>query len=425
MNILVIGGGGREHTLCWKLAQSPQVEKIYCAPGNAGTAGVAENLPVKADDLDGLLAAAKEKSVDLTVVGPEAPLVAGIVDLFQSAGLAVFGPVAAAAHLEGSKAFAKEIMAKSGVPTGQAEIFSDYQQALANLRQRGGPIVIKADGLAAGKGVYVCKTLEEAEQALKLMMVDGIYGDAGKTVLLEEMLEGEECSILALVDGKDYLLLPSSQDHKRIGEGDTGPNTGGMGAYSPAPVVTPEMEEKIAREILAPTVRTLAESGSPYKGILYLGLMVTAQGPKVVEYNVRLGDPETQAVLPRVASDLVPLFLACCAGKLAGMKIEVKNESAVCIVAAAEGYPGSYQKGQVISGLEGIKEEANTVVFHAGTAQRGGELVTAGGRVLGLTALGAGIKETQKMAYEALQQVNFDGMYYRKDIGYRAIDRQL
>ncbi|MGI6494775.1 MAG: phosphoribosylamine--glycine ligase [Kiritimatiellia bacterium] len=423
MKILVIGSGGREHAIAWRLAQDDPASEIFCAPGNAGTAALGTNLPIAATDLDGLAGWAREHRPGLTVVGPEAPLCAGLADRFSALGLAAFGPCRAAARLEGSKSFCKDVLCAAGVPTARAEAFTSLDAALAGLDRFSLPVVVKADGLAAGKGVIPCFRREEAETALRDILDGHAFGAAGATVLVEEFLEGEEASILALVDGKDFVLLPSSQDHKRVFDGDEGPNTGGMGAYSPAPVVTPELEERVRREILAPTLAELARRGIPYKGVLYAGLMITADGPKVLEYNCRFGDPETEAVLPRLAVPLLPLLKACCDGTLLQAPFAIRPEPCVTVVMASEGYPGPYPAGLPISGLADAEEEPGVIVFHAGTALEDGRVVTAGGRVLGVTALAPGLQEAVAKAYRACAKIHFDGAHRRSDIARRALAR--
>ena len=423
MKILVIGSGGREHALCWKIKQSPKVEQVYCAPGNAGTAEVAENIGIAATDIVKLAEFVEKNGIDLTVVGPEAPLVAGIVDEFNKKNLRIFGPSRAAAFLEGSKIFSKELMQKYGIPTANFKVFGDSGEAIAYIEEVGAPLVIKADGLAAGKGVVVAKTSEQAIAAVKNMLDDRIFGMAGDEIIIEDCLEGEEASIIAFCDGKTILPLASSQDHKRIFDDDQGPNTGGMGAYSPAPVVSGELFDEVYETILVPTVNGLAKEGVPYKGFLYCGVMVTDDGPMVLEYNVRLGDPETQAILPRMKTDIIDLFDAVIDGKLAGKKIEWDPRPCVCVVVAAKGYPDKYEKGKEIKGLDDVAALKDAVVFHAGTARQGEKIVTAGGRVLGVTALGEGVEGAIKNAYAAAKLIHFDGMQYRKDIGKRALRR--
>ncbi len=423
MKVLVIGSGGREHSLVWKVSKSPKVDKIYCAPGNTGIAELAELVDINAENVPGLKAFAKDAKIDLTVVGPEAPLVSGIVDEFESIGLKIFGPSRAAATLEGSKVFSKEFMKKYGIPTAKAQIFDDEKKALQYIRERNSALVVKANGLAAGKGVIVCNDQEEAQKAVHKIMVEKAFGESGRRVVVEECLYGEEASILAFTDGERVVPMASSQDHKRVFEGDKGPNTGGMGAYSPAPVVTDELFEKIDKEILKPTIAGMKKDGCPYKGVLYVGIMVTADGPKVLEYNARFGDPETQAILPRMKSDLPEIMMAVIEARLDKVKIEWDERAAVCIVMASGGYPGSYEKGKEIKGLDKASKLSDTIVFHAGTKKKDGKIVTSGGRVLGVTALGASIKGAIDNAYKAVKLIDFEGAHYRKDIGQKALKR--
>ena len=423
MRVLVIGAGGREHALVWKLAQDSCRPQLFCAPGNAGTAALAANLPIPAEDVPGLLAWAVQNRPDLTVVGPEVPLCAGVADAFTAAGLRVFGPCQAAARLEGSKQFSKEVMRAAGVPTARAETFSDASAAIRALEQFQTPVVIKADGLAAGKGVVIAATSAEAAQAIRSMLVEGVFGAAGGTVLIEEFLEGEEASILALVDGEHVALLPSSQDHKRVFDADQGPNTGGMGAYSPAPVVTPEILPVIRERIILPVLHELQRRGIVYKGVLYVGLMIGPQGPQVVEFNCRLGDPETEAVLPRLAGDLIPLLQACIDGTLDESMVHVRPEACATVVMAAGGYPGKYTKGAPISGLEEAAKQQDIFVFHAGTALRNGTVTTSGGRVLAITALGKDLQAAVTRAYAGVAAIHFEGAHFRKDIARRAFGR--
>ncbi|NLW07802.1 MAG: phosphoribosylamine--glycine ligase [Clostridia bacterium] len=418
MRILVVGSGGREHALTWKLAQNPQVNKIYCAPGNPGIAELASCVPLKVDDIAGLVNFARQEKIDLTVVGPEAPLVAGIVDAFEAAGMAIFGPSRAAAQLEGSKAFAKEMMVQAGIPTARHATFTDAGATFAYLESLSGPVVVKADGLAAGKGVVVAPDITTAREAVKEMFA-GKFGAAGQRVVIEEYLEGEEVSILALCDGETVVPLMPSQDHKRVGEGDTGPNTGGMGAYAPVPFYTPAIAREVETAILQPTVRAMAAAGHPYRGVLYAGLMLTAQGPKVLEYNCRFGDPETQPMMLLLRSDLVELMLATLQGRLGEVKIEWHPGAAVGVVLAADGYPGPYCKGEVITGLD--KVPVGVEVFQAGTAREQGQLVTAGGRVLCATARGESLKQALQQAYAGAEVIHFAGKHYRRDIGWRAL----
>ncbi|MCG3197753.1 MAG: phosphoribosylamine--glycine ligase [Candidatus Omnitrophica bacterium] len=425
MKVLVIGSGGREHALAWKLAQSPKVTRLYIAPGNPGTAQVGANVPILSEDLDGLLGFAEEERIDLTVVGPEAPLVAGIVDRFREGGRLVFGPTEAAARLEGSKHFAKEFMRANGIPTARSETFDALEPALAYVRKEGAPIVVKADGLAAGKGVTVALDVATAARALSECFESRAFGEAGGRVVIEEYLEGEEVSVLAICDGTSFLTLPSSQDHKRLLDNDQGPNTGGMGAYSPAPALTEELRARVEREVLQPTMAGMARAGTPYVGVLYAGMMLTSGGPKVLEFNCRMGDPETQAVLPMVENDLFELFHAAASGGLQAFgPIRAARGAAVCVVLASEGYPGSYPKGRLIEGLESLRRDPEVVVFHAGTRfDESGRVVTAGGRVLGVTARGDSVRAAIERAYRAVEQVRFEGMSFRRDIGRRAIAR--
>ncbi len=425
MKILVVGGGGREHAIVWRLAQDSSRPTLFCAPGNAGTAALAQNLPISAEDLPALLAWAKENRPDLTVVGPEGPLCLGITDTFNAAGLRVFGPCQSAARMEGSKLFSKEVMNAAGVPTARSQSFDDAAAAVAALDRFSLPVVIKADGLAAGKGVIIAQTRDEAVAAVRSMLVDAVFGRAGAQVLIEEFLEGEEASILALVDGEHAVILPSSQDHKRIFDGDQGPNTGGMGAYSPAPVVTPALLPEIMNTVILPVVRELKRRGIIYKGVLYAGLMIGPQGIKVLEFNARFGDPETEAVLPRIGGDLLPALQACIDGTLNDALIQVRPEVAATVILAAGGYPGSYKKGTPITGLEEAAKVPDSIVFHAGTALKDGAAVTSGGRVLAVTALGKDLKTAVGRAYEAVRHIRFDGAQYRTDIAHRAFSREV
>ncbi len=426
MKVLIIGGGGREHALAWKAAQSAQVEKVFVAPGNAGTAQEPklENTTVDVENIPALLMFAKNNDIGLTIVGPEAPLVTGMVNAFQEAGLRCFGPTEGAAQLEGSKAFTKDFLARHHIPTGYYQNFTDINDALAYVRQQGAPIVIKADGLAAGKGVIVAMTLQEAEDAVNDMLAGNAFGEAGHRVVIEEFLEGEEASFICMVDGKNILPMATSQDHKRVGEGDSGPNTGGMGAYSPAPVVTPEIHERIMKEVIEPTVVGMAAEGNPYTGFLYAGLMIDTEGtPKVIEYNCRFGDPETQPIMMRLKSDIVELCELALDGKLDQAAIEWDSRAALGVVIAAGGYPANYEKGEIISGLEGTTTE-NGKIFHAGTAEKEGHVVSAGGRVLCAVGLGDSVSEAQQKAYELTKKVSWKDSFYRNDIGYRAIARE-
>lgn len=422
MKILLIGGGGREHALAWKLAQSPRVEKIYCVPGNPGIATVAECVAIDITDNEALGKFALEHSIGLTVVGPELPLTNGLADHFAALNLKVFGPSQKAAQLEGSKAFAKEIMHKYHIPTAASAAFTELDSALAYIKEQGAPIVVKADGLAAGKGVVVAMTVAEAVDAVTMMMRDKAFGSAGNLVVIEEYLEGEEASLLAFTDGITVVPMVAAQDHKRIFDNDQGPNTGGMGTYAPAPVVTPAVWEQVRREVLQPVVDAMRQEGIIYKGCLYAGLMITAQGPKVIEFNARFGDPETQVVLPLLVSDLVDIMEACADGRLADITIEWDDKAAVCVVLAAGGYPGSYNKGDTITGLDQA-ESQGAMVFHAGTGSKNGQVVTQGGRVLGVTAVANNLREAVDKVYQAVPAIHFDGMQYRKDIAHRAFNR--
>ena len=419
MNILVIGSGGREHALYWKLSESPQTEQIYAIPGNPGMGASAE---IALDDHAAILRFVKEHEIGLVVVGPEVPLMNGLVDELEAAGIRAFGPRANAAEIEGSKSFAKDLMKKYGIPTARYEVFTAAEPARAYIRQEGAPIVVKADGLAAGKGVIVAMTEQEALDAVDAIMEDHSFGDAGARVVIEEFMEGEEASLLAFTDGTTIRPMISAQDHKRAYDGDRGPNTGGMGTYAPAPVMTPEMTERAVEEILKPTIAAMAKEGRVYRGCLYLGLMVTADGPKVVEFNARFGDPETQVVLPLLDSDLVAIMCACADGTLADVPIRWKDGAAVCVVLASGGYPGHYEKGQEIHGLADA-EAMGALVFHAGTAMKDGKLVTNGGRVLGVVGRGADISSAVDAAYAAAAKISFKDAYYRKDIAHRALER--
>ena len=419
MNILVIGSGGREHALYWKLSESPQTEQIYAIPGNPGMGASAA---IALDDHAAILRFVKEHEIGLVVVGPEVPLMNGLVDELEAAGIRAFGPRANAAEIEGSKSFAKDLMKKYGIPTARYEVFTAAEPARAYIRQEGAPIVVKADGLAAGKGVIVAMTEQEALDAVDAIMEDHSFGDAGARVVIEEFMEGEEASLLAFTDGRTIRPMISAQDHKRAYDGDRGPNTGGMGTYAPAPVMTPEMTERAVEEILKPTIAAMAKEGRVYRGCLYLGLMVTADGPKVVEFNARFGDPETQVVLPLLDSDLVAIMCACADGTLADVPIRWKEGAAVCVVLASGGYPGHYDKGQEIHGLADA-EAMGALVFHAGTAMKDGKLVTNGGRVLGVVGRGADISSAVDAAYAAATKISFKDAYYRKDIAHRALER--
>ncbi|MFC3023870.1 phosphoribosylamine--glycine ligase [Vibrio zhugei] len=426
MNVLIIGSGGREHALGWKVAQNPAVDTVYIAPGNAGTAlePKLHNVNIAVDDIDGLVAFAKQHPLAMTIVGPEAPLVLGVVDAFRAADLPIFGPTQAAAQLEGSKAFTKDFLERHHIPTAAYANFTEIEPALAYVREQGAPIVIKADGLAAGKGVIVAMTLSEAEEAIKDMLAGNAFGEAGSRVVIEEFLQGEEASFIVMVDGQHVLPMATSQDHKRVGDNDTGLNTGGMGAYSPAPVVTDEIYARIMKEVIYPTVEGMAAEGAPYTGFLYAGLMIDASGtPKVIEYNCRFGDPETQPIMMRLQSDLLELCQAALDGKLDQVESQWDERAAVGIVLAAGGYPGSYQKGDVITLPDNDAQEQK--IFHAGTSTNNdGQVVTNGGRVLCATALGNSVQDAQQRAYTLAKQVSWDGMFYRTDIGFRAIARE-
>lgn len=431
MKILVVGSGGREHALAWRLSKDAEGHDLYCAPGNAGTAAIAKNVPIKAEDVEGIVYWAVENKPDLVVVGPEAPLVLGLVDALEAEGIKAFGPVAAGARMEGSKRFAKEVMFAAGVPTGRAEVFKDPVKAKAALAAYGLPVVIKADGLAAGKGVVVAETAEQAEAAIDDMLVANKFGSAGAEVLIEEFLDGEECSILAMVDGERAVLLPSSQDHKRVFDGDKGPNTGGMGAYSPAPVVTDEMLPEIRDRIILPVIRELKSRGIVYRGILYAGLMVTPEGGRiaksgsrvnVVEFNARFGDPETEVVLPRLGGSFAKALLNAASGNLSEDDIVVRPEMAATVIVASGGYPGAYEKNKVITGLDAAAAKG-AVVFHCGTKADGENLVTSGGRVLSVTGLGATLREAVDIAYGGVREISFERAFHRSDIAHRAFER--
>ena len=419
MRVLVIGSGGREHALVWKIKQSPKVEKIFCAPGNAGTSEFADNIPIAADDIEGLLQFAMKKEIGLTVVGPEQPLVMGIVDRFEVKGLRIFGPSASAAELEGSKSFSKDIMQKYGLPTAEYKIFTSAESATKYIQAKNCPLVVKANGLAAGKGVLLCRSSREALVAVDTIMRQRLFGEAGDQIVVEEFLEGQEISVLAFSDGQTVLLMDSAQDHKAVYDGDIGPNTGGMGAYSPAPVFTELMRQKVRDKIMLPMVRAMQQEGRTYKGILYAGLMLTKTGPQILEFNARFGDPETQPLMVRMETDIIPLFEACIDGTLGQCQVNWKNKSSVCVVMTAEGYPGAYQKGEIISGLKNANSTPEVVVFHAGTKEQDGKVLTNGGRVLGVTATGANTESAIQRAYDAVGKVNWRGVHYRKDIGSR------
>ncbi len=426
MKLLVVGSGGREHALAWKLAQSPLASRLYCAPGNAGTARVAENVPIPAEDVPRLLDFAKSREIDLTVIGPEAPLVAGVVDAFLAEGRPVFGPTAAAAQLEGSKVFAKDFMCRHGIPTAAYRVYSERESAARDLDVGvyRFPVVIKADGLAAGKGVFICQTLEQSRDAIRGIMQDRLFGRAGDQVVIEEFLQGEEASFMVFSDGHDVLPMPPSQDHKAVYDGDRGPNTGGMGAYSIDAILSPTHREMALEQIVKPVIRAMAAEGNLYAGVLYAGLMLTAEGPKVLEFNVRFGDPETQVVLPRLDSDLVEILQAVVRGSLGRITPRWSSDPVVSVVLASGGYPGDYQKGKEVTGLEKAAEDPNTVVFHAGTETRGGKTLTSGGRVLAITSRGSSLGEAISRAYQGVDKIAFEGMYCRRDIGAKGLRRK-
>jgi phosphoribosylamine--glycine ligase len=425
MNVLIIGGGGREHALAWKAAQSVKVSQVFLAPGNAGTAleDKLTNVDVGAEDVPALVAFAEQNQIDLTIVGPEVPLVLGVVDAFEAKGLKIFGPSQAAAQLEGSKAFTKDFLERHNIPTADYQNFTEIEPALAYVKEKGAPIVVKADGLAAGKGVIVAMTLTEAENAIRDMLAGNVFGEAGSRVVIEEFLDGEEASFIVMVDGTHVLPFATSQDHKRVGNGDTGPNTGGMGAYSPAPVVTADIHQRVMHEVIYPTVKGMAAEGNTYVGFLYAGLMIMADGtPKVIEYNCRFGDPETQPIMMRLQSDIVELVEAALDGKLDQIQAQFDSRASVGVVLAAGGYPANYGKGDVINGLE--LGNANSKIFHAGTKNIDGNVTTNGGRVLCATALGNTVTEAQQNAYKLAKTISWNGMFYRDDIAYRAIARE-
>ncbi|MBI3784241.1 MAG: phosphoribosylamine--glycine ligase [Deltaproteobacteria bacterium] len=421
MKVLVIGSGGREHALVWKIRQSPRVSHVLCAPGNAGIGELADLVSIAPDDIAALARFARDEQVDLTVVGPELPLTMGIVDEFQRQDLRIFGPSRDGAQLEGSKAFTKDLLRRHEIPTGFFSTFTDADEAKRYISEVGPPIVVKADGLAAGKGVLICTEVKEAHQAVDEIMVSRLFGDAGQRVVIEEFLEGEEVSFIALTDGRTVVPLASSQDHKRAFDGDSGPNTGGMGAYSPAPAMTAELHDQVMRKIMQPVVDALRAAKIDYRGVLYAGLMMTEAGPKVLEFNSRFGDPECQPLMMRLRSDVVELMEACIDGRLDQVRVDWDPRAAACVVLAAAGYPGNYEKGKVIRGLDGLRQWTTGFVFHAGTAQRGGQVVTNGGRVLGVTALGTTVDDAVAEAYRGVAKIQWDGMHFRSDIGHRAI----
>ncbi len=424
MNVLLIGNGGREHAIAWKLAQSKNLGKLFIAPGNPGTAKCGKNIPIGANDIPALADFAKQNNVELAVVGPEDPLAAGAVDVFEQTGIKAFGPSKAAAQLEADKGFAKQLMRASAISTAEGHVFDKFKDAKAYIASRDESVVIKAAGLAKGKGVFVCDDPSDGILMAEKILCDRIFGEAGSRIVVEDKLLGEEASILAFVDGRNIYIMESSQDHKAIGDGDTGPNTGGMGAYSPAPVITDELMGRISHEILVPIVDGMNRNGTPYKGVLYAGIMVTAAGPRVLEFNVRFGDPETQPILMRLKSDLLEVMLATCGGTLDEITLQWDERPAVCVVMAAGGYPGDYEKGKVITGIEQAEQLSDVVVFHAGTAEKDGKIVTAGGRVLGVTAMGSKIADAKAKAYEAVGKINFDGAYCRRDIADKAMKKR-
>ena len=421
MKVLLIGGGGREHAIAWKLRQSKKLEHLYIAPGNPGTADYGTNVDIPDTDIEALVIFARAKKIDLAIIGPEDPLAAGAVDAFEAVGIKAFGPSKGAAQLEADKAFAKHIMRANSIPTAESRAFTTFVDAKAYIASRDEAVVVKAAGLAKGKGVFVCDEPSDAILAAERIMVNNIFGDAGKTVVVEDKLLGQEASILAFVDGRNIYVMETAQDHKPIGDGDTGDNTGGMGAYSPAPVVTDKLLSQIVREVLVPTVDGMNRNDTPYKGVLYAGMMLTQGGPRVLEFNVRFGDPETQPILMRMKGDLLEVMLAVCDGKLDKVSLDWDKRPAVCVVMASGGYPGPYEKGKVIHGLDAAAKLKDVMVFHAGTAKKGDDIVTNGGRVLGVTALGDTIAEAQARAYEAAALISFDGAYYRRDIADKAI----
>jgi len=423
MKILVVGGGGREHALCWKLASSSLVDKLYCAPGNAGIERCAECVPIEAESVEKIVRFAMEQSVDMVVVGPEAPLMAGLADILSEKKIKVFGPRKSAAEIEGSKAFSKDLMKNAKIPTGSYRVFVNRDKAWEHVKKTGTPIVIKADGLAAGKGVIICTNFDEASNALDMIMVKKEFGDAGQRVVVESFLEGEEVSFIALTDGHTVLPLASAQDHKAVFDKDKGPNTGGMGAYSPAPIVTPAVHEEIMKKVMQPTVGALEKMGRPYLGVLYAGLMIKSGAPSVLEFNARFGDPETQPQVARLKSDLAQAMLATIEGRLKNYSLEWDPRPAVCVVMASGGYPGKYEKGKTIEGIEEAEKIKDVVVFHAGTKKDGSRIVTNGGRVLGVTGLGKDIQSAINRAYEAVAKIHWDGVHYRKDIGAKALSK--
>ena len=417
MKVLVVGGGGREHTIIWKLAQSSKITKLYCAPGNGGISKLAECVPIKAVDIEKMVSFAKQENIDLVMVAPDDPLALGMVDAMEAAGIRAFGPVKAAAILEGSKAFSKDLMYKYNIPTAGYEVFTNSEEAIACLKAGKIPVVVKADGLALGKGVIIAHTLQEAIDAVNSIMNDKVFGEAGSKVVIEEFIEGPEVSILAFTDGKTIVPMVSSQDHKRAYDHDMGPNTGGMGTFSPSPLYTAELDEYCMKNIFLPTVDAMNKEGRTFKGVIYFGLMLTKDGPKVLEYNARFGDPETQVVLPRLKTDLLEIFEAIIDERLDSIDIEWDDNAAVCVVAASGGYPGKYQTGIEIKGIDAAQENDQTIVFHAGTSTKDGTFFTAGGRVLGVTAVAQSMQQAIEKAYQGIEKISFDGMHFRKDIG--------
>lgn len=422
MKVLVVGSGGREHALVWKISQSPKVKKIYSIPGNAGIAGLADCTPTDAEDIPGLVSFAKTNAIDITIVGPEGPLARGIVDAFTKVGLRIFGPSGKAAEIEASKKFSKDIMKKYHIPSAEYSVFTDRAAAEAYVREKGAPIVVKANGLAAGKGVIVAETVQDAIRALDLIMTQKAFGSAGDCVVIEEFLTGEEASFMAFTDGKTVVPMASSQDHKRIFDGDKGPNTGGMGAYSPAPVVTKRLERQVIEKIMVPTIRAMEREGRLFKGVLYAGLMINNNEAKVLEFNARFGDPETQPIMMRLKTDLIDIIQAIIDGDLSKVKVTWRKESAVCVVMASGGYPENYERGKEIQGLENASKHTDVVVFHAGTALKNGKAVTNGGRVLGVTGMGPVIAAAIDKAYAGVREISFEGAHYRRDIGARALE---
>ena len=424
MKVLLVGSGGREHALAWKLKQSSKLSKLYCAPGNAGIAHLAECVAIGSEDVAAIVRFAQENAIDFVVVGPEAPLTLGLADRLREAGIPTFGPSASAARLEGSKAFMKDMAARMNIPTAWYQNFTDITKAKAFVREKGAPIVIKTSGLAAGKGVILCQTVEEALEAVELMMVKREFGDAGSEIVIEEFLTGEEASYFALCDGKNALAMAAAQDHKAVGDGDTGPNTGGMGAYSPAPVVTPEVEAKIMERIVKPAVQGMAELGAPFAGVLFAGLMIKDGEPKLIEFNVRFGDPECQVLMSRLDGDLLEILFAAATGRLDQVKLGWKPETALVVVMAAAGYPGSYKKGTVIEGLDEAGHVEGAIIFHAGTKAQDGQILANGGRVLGVTATGSSVKQAQARAYQSVERIRWPEGFCRRDIGWRAVARE-